>query len=141
MAMPAVSRSASAVRPLHAVLLGGALALFLGALLGDIAYARSYEIQWANFAAWLVVGGLVVAALALVCALLAVLAPRRARADLLHALLLAAAWIAGFFNALMHARDAWAVMPGGLVLSAITLVLLLMAAWIGLHAPRAGGVA
>ena len=52
-------RSVLSIHPLHAALLAGTVPLFLGALLSDIAYARTYEIQWANFASWLIVGGLV----------------------------------------------------------------------------------
>ena len=47
------------VHPVHAVLLAGTVPLFLGAMLSDIAYSASYEIQWSNFASWLIVGGLV----------------------------------------------------------------------------------
>ena len=36
--------------PLHATLLAGTVPLFLGALLSDIAYTQTYQIQWANFA-------------------------------------------------------------------------------------------
>ena len=43
---------------LHAILLAGSVPLFLGALLSDIAYYQSYQIQWANFASWLIAGGL-----------------------------------------------------------------------------------
>lgn len=134
-------RYASAFHPVHALLLGGALALFLGGLLSDIGYFRTYEIQWNNFASWLIAGGLVVAGAALVCALLALLPSRRTRGSLLHFVLLLATWIFGFFNALMHARDAWASMPGGLVLSVITVVLAIVATWFAASAPRHGGVA
>ena len=54
-------------------------------------------------------------------------------------LVLAATWILGFINALHHARDAWAVMPTGLVLSAVVAVLACVATWIGFSSLRAGG--
>lgn len=133
-------RYAPAFHPIHALLLGGTLTLFLGALLSDIAYARTYEIQWNNFSSWLIASGLVVAALALVCALLGLAPARRTRSSMLHAILLLATWIVGFFNALMHARDAWASMPGGLVLSVITLALACVATFFAFFAPRTGGV-
>jgi len=125
--------------PLHAALLGGATTLFLGALLSDIAYARTYEIQWNNFASWLIAGGLVVAGAALVCAVIGLLPARRTRQSILHALVLLATGILGFLNALWHARDAWASMPGGLVLSVIVLVLAFIAAWLGFASPRTAG--
>ena len=132
-------RSAPAFHPLHAILLGGALFLFAGALLSDIAYARSYQIQWQNFASWLIAGGLVVAGAALVCALFGLAPSRRTRGTVLHFVLLLGTWIVGFFNALMHARDAWASMPGGLVLSVITVVVAIAATCFAAY-PRIGGV-
>src|SRR3546814_2173755 len=39
-----------ALRPMHAILLAGTVPLFLGAMLSDIAYASSYQVQWTNFA-------------------------------------------------------------------------------------------
>jgi len=131
-------RPVAAFRPFHAVLLGGAVALFLGALLSDIAYARTFEIQWNNFASWLIAGGLVVSGVALACAAFGLLPSRRSRRTILHAAVLLAAWIAGFLNALTHARDAWASMPSGLVLSAITLVLAGLATWLGCSTARTG---
>ncbi|MEN1957095.1 DUF2231 domain-containing protein [Luteimonas sp. MJ204] len=133
-------RYAPAFHPVHALLLGGATALFLGGLLSDIAYARTFEIQWNNFASWLIAGGLVVAGVALVSALAGLMPSRRTRGSLLHFVLLLATWVVGFFNALMHARDAWASMPGGLVLSVITLVLAIVATCFAVRAPRIGGV-
>ena len=52
------------LHPLHAVLLAGTVPLFLGVLFSDIAYS-SYEVQWKNFASWLIVGGLLFGGLAL----------------------------------------------------------------------------
>ena len=58
------------LHPLHAVLLAGTVPLFLGVLLSDIAYSSSYEMQWKNFASWLIVGGLVFGGFALLWALI-----------------------------------------------------------------------
>ena len=132
-------RPPGTLHPLHAVFLAGALPLFAGALLSDIAYARTYEIQWNNFASWLIAGGLVLSAIALAFALAGVLRSRHRTAGRIgYLLLLAAAWIVQLFNALMHARDAWASMPGGLVLSVIGTVLMVVAVWLGFHAARHG---
>ena len=68
-------------------------------------------------------------------------ADRRGGRLLLYFLLLLAAWVLGFVNALVHAKDAWAVMPSGLVLSVIVTVLAVVAAWTGLSNLRSGGVA
>ncbi len=125
-----------ALHPFHAAVLGGVLPLFLGALLADYAYWSSYEIQWSNFAAWLLVGAMVITTLALLCALVGLARGSRARA---YTVLLVLTWVVGFFNSLHHARDAWAIMPGALVLSAIVTVLALLATWVGFARLRVGG--
>lgn len=124
--------------PLHATLLAGTVPLFLGALLSDIAYTQTYQIQWANFSAWLIAGALVFAGFAFLFALVnLVRAERKAGQPTRYVLLLLATWILGLVNAFQHAKDAYASMPGGLILSAIVLLLTLAATWTGL---RAGGV-
>jgi uncharacterized membrane protein len=124
MAVIVERRYSEAIHPLHAVLLAGSVSLFVGAALSDAAYASSYEIQWNNFASWLIAGALVLAGVALLFAIVDLLRiGRRARGLALYATLLLATWVVGFVNALMHARDAWASMPHGLVLSVIVAVL------------------
>ncbi|MGY2289522.1 DUF2231 domain-containing protein [Pseudomonas sp. SDO528_S397] len=119
--------------PLHATLLAGSVPLFLGALLNDLAYFKTYQIQWSNFASWLIAGGLVFCGLALLFALVNLArAPRKAGRPALYVVLLLVTWGVGFINALVHARDAWAVMPTGLVLSLIVAVLACVATWAGL---------
>lgn len=133
-------RYALTVHPLHAVFLAGALPLFLGAALSDAAYAQTFHIQWNNFASWLVVGGLLFTSIALIFTLIDVFRPsQRARGIIPYALILLAVWIVGFFNALIHARDAWGSMPMGLVLSVITVVLAAAATWLGFRTPHVGG--
>lgn len=123
---------AQVIHPLHAVLLAGGLALFLGGMLSDIAYARTYEIQWNNFASWLNVGGLFFIGIALLFALFDVFrADRRAAGSAIYGVVLLVTWVVAFFNALTHARDAWASMPTGLVLSVIVAVLMIVATWLG----------
>jgi uncharacterized membrane protein len=128
------------LHPIHAVLLAGTVPLFLGAVLSDIAYSASYEIQWNNFASWLIVGGLIFGGSALLWAIVDLFrAERRGGRSLLYFLLLLLTWILGFINALVHARDAWASMPTGLILSAIVVVLACAATWAGFSSLRAGG--
>ena len=50
---------AIAIHPVHATLLVAAVPLFLGGLLSDLAYSSNYQIQWSNFAAWLLAGAMV----------------------------------------------------------------------------------
>lgn len=123
---------------LHATLLCGQVPLFLGALIADIAYYRSYQIQWSNFASWLIAGALVFACLALLFALLGLFRNRGNPRPLTYFLLLLVTWVLGFINALEHAKDAWAAMPMGLILSVIVTLLAVAATWIGLAQPRTG---
>lgn len=134
-------RARSPLHPLHAFLLAGTVPLFLGALLSDLAYSESYEVQWKNFASWLIVGGLVFGGFALLCALIELLrADRRGQRPILYFLLLLSAWVLGFINALVHAKDAWASMPAALILSVIVAVLTVAAAVLGFATLRTRAV-
>jgi uncharacterized membrane protein len=126
------------LQPLHAILLAGTVPLFLGVLLSDLAYASSYEVQWKNFASWLLVGGLVFGGFALLWALVDLLRARqRSGRRLLYFVLLIAGWIVGFIDALVHAKDAWASMPAAVILSAILAVLAIAATGLGFAADGA----
>ena len=110
------------------LLLAGATPLFLGGLLSDLAYGASAEPQWSNFAAWLIAGAMVFAGLALLWTLITVLrfgawhgAPV---ASLLAQL---GVFVLGFVNSLVHARDAWGIMPAAPILSALVLGLSVLA--------------
>ena len=121
------------LHPLHVVLLAGTVPVFLGALFSDLAYSMTYETQWKNFASWSIVWGLVLGALALLWALLGVLrGERRGTRRLIYTGVLFATWVLALVNAFVHARDAWASMPAGLVLSAIVGLLAIVATWLGL---------
>jgi uncharacterized membrane protein len=126
--------------PLHAILLGGAVALFLGGLLSDIAYYKTYQIQWSNFASWLIAGAQVFCGLALLFALVNLIrADHKAGRPVVYFLLLLATWVLGLINAFEHAKDAWAAMPAGLILSVIVTLLSAIAAWTGFSNLRSGG--
>lgn len=129
-----------ALSPGHALLLGMAVALFLGALISDLAYSQTFEVQWANFSAWLIAGGVLIGGIVLAVAIVDFLRPREgARPGLLLGLV-AMMWIVGLFNALVHARDGWAMMPAGLILSLVVTLLAFAAAGVGLrrtHRPEA----
>lgn len=126
--------------PLHATLLAGTVPLFLGALLSDIAYYQTYQIQWSNFASWLIAGALLFCGLAGLFALVNLLrADRKAGRPTVYFLLLLVTWALGLVNAFEHAKDAWAVMPSGLVLSAVVTLLACVTTWVGLTNLRSGG--
>lgn len=134
---PAVEGHSS---PLYAIILGFIFPLSLGALLSDWRYSFTYEIQWLNFADWLVAGSLVGGGLALAWTLVAntVRGRWRHRPSALAALLLLIFFVIQFINALTHSKDAYATMPAGLILSIIATLLALAAAWLGLRSSTKG---
>ncbi|RTL72287.1 MAG: hypothetical protein EKK41_05515 [Hyphomicrobiales bacterium] len=127
------------LHPLHAFLLAGAAYFFVSGLLSDWAYFSTQEIQWKNFAMWLIMGGLICAGFASLWALVDVI---RAAGDrgrrLVYLLLMLAAFILEFINELVHAKDAWASMPDGLILSVIAALLVIIAAGLGLSSRWVG---
>ena len=124
--------------PVHAILIASTIPLFLGALLSDWAYASTYQIQWKNFASWLVAGGLLFAAIALLWSVVDLLRASRARRPWLYFLLILGTFVLGLINSLVHAKDAWAAMPDGLILSVIALLLAVGANWAAHSRPRRG---
>jgi uncharacterized membrane protein len=119
-------------------MLAGTVPLFLGAVLSDLAYWSSYHVQWTNFSSWLIAGGLVFAGLALIGAVIGRFRADDGRLPMAYLLLLLASWILGLGNAFVHALDAWASMPAGLILSIIVALLACAATWIGLSGRRTG---
>ena len=133
MVVTSVPRFLKPLHPLHAILLAFPFPLFLGALLSDYAYRASFQIQWANFSSWLIAGGLLVGGFALLWALIDLFrsGPARRRRSAIYFVVLLAAWVVGFVNALVHSKDAFAIMPEALVLSATATILAAVAAWMG----------
>ena len=129
-----------ALHPLHAILLASTLPLWTGAVLADWAYHATQEIQWSNFASWLIAGALVFSGFAWLWSLVDWLRDGAARrgAGLLLMLLLLAVCLLGFVDALVHAKDAWAVMPEGLVLSVLVMLLALGANVVGFFSQPVG---
>lgn len=135
--MPDNPRSTASIagHPLHPLLVPFPIVCFIGALLGDIAYANTADMQWANFSVWLLVFGLIGGFLAMIAGLTDFFGDRAVRS-------LAAAWVHGLgngvvlllalWNVFVHSRDAWtSVVPTGLVLSIVTVGLMAVTGWLG----------
>ncbi|WP_447752170.1 DUF2231 domain-containing protein [Sphingopyxis fribergensis] len=120
--------------PLHALLLAFPVALFSSALLSDITYLKSAEVQWSNFASWMITGALVFGAPVLLWAALSLFRDRRDTSrtrSLVYFLLVLVMWIAGLINAFKHSQDAWSsVGSAGLLLSIVSTLAALAAGWI-----------
>jgi uncharacterized membrane protein len=127
------------IHPVHAVLLAGTLPLALAALLADWAYAEMRHVQWVNFAAWLTAGTALFAGLTLLWALGAALfGGGRDRQGLIYLLLVLGTFGLAVLDALVHTREAWAVMPEAPVLSVLVALLALAATWAGFARLRTG---
>lgn len=100
---------------------------FVAALVFDITYARSAEIMWTKAAAWLIVIGLLAAIVPRFVNLARVWITGRGRVrgvDRLDFWLNVLAIAAAIVNAFVHSRDAYAVVPAGQWLSALTVALI-----------------
>ena len=112
------------LHPLRALLLGAADAFLVSGFLSDWAYFSDHQIQWKNFADWLIVGGLIFGGSALLWALIDLFRSSLDRGRRIIAFgLLLAAFILGIVDELVHAKDAWASMPDALIISAVVAVL------------------
>lgn len=98
-------------------------------LITDITYWRSMHLFWHNASSWLLFAGLAVGALAALVYLIGMLVDRH-RGDWMVAGLGLGVLLLSLFNSLLHAGDGWtAIVPWGLTLSAITVCLLVVAAF------------
>jgi uncharacterized membrane protein len=124
-------------QPIHGILGAYPLVCFTGALVTDIAYANSANMQWANFSVWLIAGGAVMGVLAAIAGIADALAHRgrrrRGRArPAWHGVATIVMLVLAVINGFIHSRDGWtSVVPTGLILSAFTAVLALVTAWSG----------
>ncbi len=136
-----VSARPGLLHPLHAILLAFPIALFTGALLADVTYLNSAEMQWSNFAAWLITFALVFGGPVLLWSLLLLVRRRNRGAARFYFSFVAVAWVLGLVNAFQHSRDAWSsVGTGGLILSIISSIAVLAAAWIAHRGYREGAL-
>jgi len=130
----------STLHPVHAMLSAFPLAFFPAALVTDIAYANTANMQWANFSVWLIAGGAamgIVAALAGIVDAVVSRKRRRGRSSSLHTILMIVTLVVAIVNGFIHSRDAWtSVVPTGLILSAVTTILVLVASWLGYSAAQ-----
>ncbi|WP_246668359.1 MULTISPECIES: DUF2231 domain-containing protein [Bradyrhizobium] len=121
--------------PIHPMLVPFPIACFVGALVTDVAYWQTAEMQWANFSAWLLFAGLIMGGFAAIAGLIDFFSNRLIR-DLpyawFHMIGNVIVMLLALFNAFVHSRDAWtSVVPTGLVLSMLTVLVMLCMGWLG----------
>lgn len=121
--------------PIHAMLVPFPIVCFIGALLSDITYSRTAEVQWTNFSQWLLAFGTMIAGIAALFGLIDLLGNRaaaRPRIGYWHLLLNVVVFILSLFNNFVHARDGWtSVVPTGLTLSWLTVIVMIASGFLG----------
>ncbi|WP_288429352.1 DUF2231 domain-containing protein [uncultured Agrobacterium sp.] len=128
--MNEVSRREASAYPFQSLFVPFPFVCFSLALATDVAFWQTANLMWQNFSAWLLFAGLVAGGLAVLAGLLDLLRARTRpmRPSFVSILLFLVMLIFAFVNSLVHAGDGWtAVVPYGLLLSAITFVVSLMA--------------
>lgn len=129
--------------PLHVMLGVVPVACFVGALITDLVYWQTANMQWTNFSAWLLTAGLLVAVIVVIAGVVDFfIRPawrrRETRGAWVHVLGYAVVIVVEIFNAFIHSRDAYtSVVPTGLTLSLLTVLLLLATGLYGWSQARA----
>lgn len=103
---------------------------FVAAWIFDILYIKTFQIMWTDAASWLIAIGLLIAIIPRLIHLVQVFVTQRHRtsgAEKLHFWLWLVAIVLAIFNAFVHSRDAYAVVPSGVILSTAVVILLLIA--------------
>lgn len=129
--------------PVYAILIGSIVPFALAAMLSDWRYTLTYEIQWLNMADWMVTGSLIGGALAFAWTMTRTLVRGRwrDRPSAITIALLLAFLLLQFINALVHAKDHYATMPAGMILSVFATLLAFVAAYAGIRNYHRGAVA
>ncbi|CCJ75213.1 Membrane protein, putative [Cronobacter muytjensii 530] len=106
------------------------LGFFVAAWIFDIIYMKSFVLMWTHAASWLIAIGLVVAIIPRLISLGQMWPGRRhlhGPAQRLHFWLNLVAIVLAIVNAFIHSRDAYAVVPAGVILSTLVVALMLLA--------------
>lgn len=123
--------------PVHAMLVGFPVSCFVGALMADFAYSQSPQVQWANFAQWLLAFGEIFGVAAALFGLLDLfMNPRGSRPTIAwwHWAGSVTTLVLGLFNNFVHARDGYTgVVPVGLTLSILTVLTVVLTGLLGLR--------
>ncbi len=117
-------------RPIHSIWVSFSVAYFVGALATDLAYWQMPDVMWERFSIWLIAAGLVMAGLATFAYVIDFAARRRLDRPVWPRVVgYAIAVLLALTNAFVHSRDGYtAVVPTGLMLSALVVVVLALTA-------------
>jgi uncharacterized membrane protein len=116
---------------IHNTLRSLPIACFPLVLVFDIAYAQTSNLLWLHFSEWLLLAGVIGAALALLACGIDYLI-RRVRPSWPAIIMGVAVLVLATLNNFVHTADGWtAVVPSGLTLSATTVIAMIATAWFG----------
>ena len=119
-------------RSTYSTLAAFPVSCFILTLLTDLAYWSTASVLWETVSVWLLAVGLLGAAIAFVAGLVDLVRSRKARGlgqPLPRLVGHVVAVVLSVVNVLVHSRDGWtAVVPDGLILSAVTVLVLVVTA-------------
>jgi uncharacterized membrane protein len=120
-------------RPIHKMLVSFSAAYFAAALVTDIVYWQIPDVLWERFSIWLIAAGLVMAGLATIAYLIDLAGGKQIDMPAWPRVVgYAVAVLVSLLSAFVHSRDGYtAVVPTGLMLSAIVVLVLLLTTWVG----------
>ena len=127
------SRSSQAVpdHPIRDVLTQFPVVCFTLTLLTDVAFWRTGNLLWQNFSSWLLLAGLVGGGLAALAGFVGLFS-RSGRMGWPSAVGGIVVLVLALVNSFVHAADGWtAVVPNGLILSAVTVIMMVVTALLG----------
>jgi len=121
--------------PILRILVSFPIACFCCALVTDIVYAFTADMLWSDFSDWLLAVGVILGLIAAIAGIVDLIADRRVRIyrPIVPLVIGSVVVLAlAILNNFVHSRDAWtSVVPEGLALSAITVVAIIITAWLG----------
>ena len=125
-----MTQAEPAFRPralLHPGLIASGATLLMAGFASDVLYWRSLLFQWNNVSGWLIGGGLVLALLAAIAFVIDLLLKRIERVSWWRFTGLTVAALLALVNVFVHSRDGYtAVVPQGIILSAVVTLILLI---------------
>lgn len=120
--------------PIHPMLIPFPIVCFILTFVADILYTRTHDAMWATASMWLLVVGLVMAALAAVAGLTDFLGDDRIRGSsdaLKHMLANVTAVVLELVNVILRWRDTGFIDSTGVYISGIVVLILLYSGWKG----------
>lgn len=120
---------------IHSILMAFPFVCFTLALVTDVIYWQTAYLMWLEFSTWLLFAGMVLGGIAVLFGVIDLLASSAIRSQRMiwpYTLGVVVVLTLAFFNNLVHTADGWtAVMPYGLTLSALTVIAIIVTAWLG----------